>query len=524
MSTNTIQIEKWGGIVRDDKSKIAGGAFNVEELDVYENADFVRPTQIMSADSMPAGTEIYSYTADNSDNVWGYGQETAGGKVRLVKVTTGGADNPGAFTTVKTSADATNLFNIASPIQYFRQDETGTNFIYYTTQASGTIRLARYDITNDTEDTYNGSAWVTKGTPDSNSQLTGLDGSYDRITMKVIFGELFITNGQYIAKVDKDGVFTEKAFTLPNGWEAVDIIEVSDVCIILARNINRLANEAKGFWWDLTSQLQVDDSFDLPMGGPQWIVNHKETIKILCAQNGQGRMYQLSGAFPGAIPVEIPGIKIDNVGSDGTTTPISSPKMVAKYNNILYFALKKTDKTGIYAIGQLDSDKPTAMVLAKRFATTDYSLHTPYSLLIQGPNFYAAYMDNATATSVRCETKNSPARSSQAVYESIILDGDDPTVNKTIERAYLTSYPLPASCSLDLYIDPDYSGTYTQVKRPDNTIFNSTNGLLGFFKPSAFKDKKVFRLKVLFTSNGTDAPKLTGIGLKYNTSDVEASK
>jgi len=519
-----LTIDKWGGIVRDDKSRLAGGAFNIEELDVYENADFVRPAQIFTADEMPAGTKVYAYTGDNADNVWGYGEETTGNKVRIVKVTSGGSDNPGAFATAITSSDATNLVYKASPIQYFRQDETGTNFLYYVTKATNTVRIARYNITENREEMYNGTAWVIKGTPGAETILSGLNGSFDRITMKVIFGELYITNGQFIAKVDKDGVFTEKAFTLPNGYEAVDLIEVSDVCIILSRNVNRLINESKGFWWDLVSQLQVDDSFDLPMGGPQWIVNHKETIKIFCAQNGYGRMYQLSGAFPGAVPVEIPGIKITNVGVDTTDEPISSSKMVAKFDNVLYFGLKKTDKTGVYAIGQLDSDKPTALTLAKRFATTDYATHVPTALFMQGPNFYGAYrVTTGTDMTVRCETNNNPARSSQAVYESIILDAEDPTKDKTVERAYLTSYPIPASCGLSLFIAPDY-GNYTEVKRPDNTIFNSASGLLGFFRPQAFANKKVFRVKVTFTSNNTDAPKLTSIVLKLKVQDAEATK
>lgn len=504
----------YGGIVRDDKSSISGAASNMEELDIFENADYIIPTQIMTADALPAGTEVYSYTADNDDTVWGYGKETTGDKVRLVKVTTGGVDNPGAFATAFTSADTTDLPRTEYPIQYFRRDDGNQDFLYYVTRdSSDVVRLKSYDITGGTEsENDSGAAAMT---------LTKLDGTYDRVSMRVMFGELFITNGQYISKVDKDGVFTENAFTLPNGWEAVDIIEVSDVAIILARSVNRLINESRGFWWDLTSTLQVDDSFDLPMGGPQWLVNHKETIKIFCAQNGYGRMYQLTGAFPGAVPVEIPGIYIQNVAADTSSAPASHSKMVSKYNNALYFGLTKTDKTGIYVLGQLDSDKPTAHVLAKRYHTTDYSNHTAYSLLIQGPNFYGSFDDNGTASTARCETNNSPTRSSNAVYESIIIDDNDPTVNKTCNRAYLTSYPLAASTSMALSVAGDY-GSYTEVKRPDASVFNTANGLLGFFKPKAFVDKKVFKVKVAFTSNATDAPKLTGIGMNLIVEDNPA--
>jgi hypothetical protein len=52
-------------------------------------------------------------------------------------------------------------------------------------------------------------------------------------------------------------------------------------------------------------------------------------------------------------------------------------------------------------------------------------------------------------------------------------------------------------------------------------MFNSLNGLLGLFRPAAFKDKYAFKAKVKFTSNGTNSPKLTGIGLRALIKDIE---
>jgi hypothetical protein len=344
--------------------------------------------------------------------------------------------------------------------------------------------------------------------------LSQLTGSYDRIAMRVMFGELFITNGKYITKIDKDGVFYEDAFTLPNGYIAVDLTPVSDVAVILARDINRLANDSKGFWWDLTSALQVDDSFQIPFGGPQWIFNHKETIKFLCAQNGKARLYQLSGAFPGAIPIELPGILIDNIATETATQPVSAPKMVGTKDNILYFGLYKTDKTGIYGLGQLDSDKPTALVLSKRFSTSDYSAHRPTSLFIQGPNFYADYVNNGTAASVRCESKNSPNRSTQAVYESIWIDDGDATSNKDLKGVYITTKPLPANTDVDAFVAGDY-GAYLEVLRPNGTSLNTTNALMGYFKTGQ-ANKKVYKVKIGLTSSGTNTPIVTSIGLVMN--------
>lgn len=260
----------YGGIVRDDKSKVVGAASNIEELDIFSNADYITPEQIVSSDSMPASTEIYDYTAGDDDVVYGYGKETAGNKVRIVSVASGGTTDPGAFSTLFTSADATNLATVVSNFKFFRSVESSNPTSLYYIKGTGTSwYIARYNIGAAAEQRWTGSAWSSSGSWDSSSQLTGLNGSFMRPTMKVIFGELFICHGQYVAKIDKDAVFTEKAFTLPKEWESVDIIPVSDVAVILTRNKNRLINEARGFWWDLTSTLSFDDQFIIPMGGPR---------------------------------------------------------------------------------------------------------------------------------------------------------------------------------------------------------------------------------------------------------------
>lgn len=513
----------FGGIRRDDKSKIAGAASNIEELDIFSNADWFQAEQIMTSDTLPAASEVYAFTADNDDTVWGYGKKTgANDEVRIFKVTTGGADNPGAWATQATSSDTTNKAYLPSPIQYFRQDESGNDFIYYLTNASGTVRIARYDITNSTEDMYQSAAWVTKGTPDADSELEGLDGSFDRCFMKVMFGELYISNGQFIAKVDKDGVFTKKAFTLPNGWEAVDIVPVSDVALILARNINTEINESRGFWWDLTATTQVDDSFNLPVGGPQWVVNFRERIIMACAHNNILKFFTLAGAFPGAQPQEMQGVTLSNVAAATATQPISAPKMISTKDNVLYFGLNKTDKTGVYALGQLDDNKPFALILSKRYATSDYSSHSPTALLVHGPNYYGAYTDGAQKAT-RCESNNSPTRSSNAVYESIWIDDEDPLVDKSIPHIYVSTYPLAASTAVACSVDSDYSGSYTAITRPDGTSMNTTSDVLGFFE-AFLADKKVVKVKLALTSSTTNSPKVTGIGVEMTVAKKPAFK
>ena len=515
--TEKIINRFYGGIARDDKSKTVGAANSIEELDIFTNADYIQAEQINSADSMPASSEFYAYAVGDDDTVYAYGQKTTAtvGTVRIASVATGGADNPGSFATLFTSADTTNLATLVSDLKFLRTTEGSNPTSLYYIQGTGTTwYLVRYNIGAAAEQIWNGSAWAA-GSSNANSDLTGLDGSFDRPTMKVIFGELYICNGQYIAKVDKDGTFTEQKFTLPKEWEAVDIIGVADIFLILCRNKNRLANFSKAFWWDGVSASQFNDSFALPAGVPLWIVNHQERIKIAVASNAVLRLFQLSGAFPGAVPIELPGIALPNVQVDASTQPISSPKMVGEKDKILYFGLYKTDKTGIYALGQLDADKPNALILSKRFSTGDYSTHKPTALLIQGPNYYSAYYDGSANVNARCESNNSPTRSSNAVYESIFDDDGDPRIDKTLVEAGIMSKPLAASTSVKLSVAKNY-GSYTDYTRSDTSNYDTDDAVAGFYALGI--TGKVLQYKLTLTSSTTNSPKITGIYLRLQHS------
>ncbi len=490
MADLNLKIDKfYGGIVLDDKSNIAGVASNVEEIDIFENENYFQAEQIMTLDSMPASTEIYSYDVGFDDTLYGLGKNTSDNKARIVSTANAGATNPGALATLFTSSSTDTVYP-NFPIAFHQVTETTQkNYVYYIT---GTNTLKRYgDLSGSPSES-------TVGT------LSGLTGTYDRPWMLRLFGDLYIGHGQYIAKVNKDAGFTEKAFTLPNGWQSVSAIGLADTMAILCRNNNRLINRSIIYTWDLVASTQFTDSINIPFGGPQWIKNHKEAVRVCCAINGELKLYQVTGSFP----VQTHTLK--NVGVETTYQPISPDKSVTFKSNILYFGLFKTDKSGIYALGQLKETTPLALILSKRFHTSSYALHAPTSLFIQGPNYYAAFSDNSTASNSRCESNNSPARSSNAVYESIWLDGGKPTNRKNFKTLTVHTYPLTASTSVAASVDFDYSGSYTSVTRDDGSAFNTTSGLMGSFNVA--KDgKRAYKVKLALTSSTVYSPKVVAV-------------
>lgn len=514
----------FGGQVRDEKSQIAGVASNVEEVDIFSNGDYIQAEQIMSDDFLPANTEVYSFCSGDDDTIYGYGKELTTGKVRIISVANGGANNPGSFSVLFTSTDATNLATKVSGFEFMRSGESVNPVsVYYIKGTGSNWYIARYNIGAAAEQRWTGTTWSATGVWDSNSKLSGLSGSFMRPTIKRFFNDLYIAHGQYIAKItdDSGATFTEKKFTLPNEWECVDFTVVANLMIILARNKNRNINETRLFWWNMSSTTKYEDFTQISTGGAQWIYNHNETIKIFCAKNGAGYIYQLTTPYRGGIPIRLPNIEFRNLPSETSLQPISPTKGVAVKDGILYFTLWKTDKTGIYALGKIDDlGRPIAVLLSKRFAVTNYATHTPYALYILGSNFYSAFDDNGTAKMSRCATLNNPNRSSNAVWESTWLDFGRPQERKDVTRISIMSKPLPIGTDVDVFLATNYNDSYTELKRNNGTSFNTENGTLANFSAGTVgAGIKAAKLKLLLKSNGVNSPKIQGISFLVQIKD-----
>ena len=136
--------------------------------------------------------------------------------------------------------------------------------------------------------------------------------------------------------------------------------------------------------------------------------------------------------------------------------------------------------------------------------------------MIQGSNYYSAYYDGTNNVNARCESNNSPTRSSNAVYESIFDDDGDPRVDKTLLEAGILSKPLAASTSVKLSVAKNY-GAYTDYTRPDATNFTGTDAVAGFYKLGTPKGK-VLQYKLSLTSSTTNSPKIVGLYLKLQKS------
>jgi len=512
------------------------------------------------------------YTLDENDNLFAISKDVTGTPLAQIwKKTTASATAPGVWTHYKTSATSSNA---QSPIAWHQYSNTATltrstvtatavltvnhglnagdivyisganqsqyngtftvlsggltstNFTYTMTSdpgasSTGTVKVAAsylYYITGT-------SALIRLGTTPSavvestidiagiTMNLPGLGFSNDRIAMIRHNGELHILNGQFVSTVDETGVFVPQAFVLPDGWSAVSADIIGNNMAILARNINSGLNSSRVFWWDLVSTTGVMDEIKIPVGGPQIIVNYQEIPIIMCAQNGVLYIY--------AAPTKNPQLikKLYNIKTETTTQAIIPNASKFIFKDTVFFGLWKTDKVALYQFGRFDTTTDYALLLGKRFGTSTYSLHIPYAGFAAGPNLYASFDNNGTSTIVKLEGNNSPTFSSNAVIETIYIDGGSMETLKEWLGFIAIAQPMATSCAITISSRVDDATSYDSSS---SKALNSTNDQIhsGGTTDTYWRREwvsvvgRTLQTKIEFTSNGTASrPILNSIGI-----------
>ena len=568
----------YGGITMDKRDTSPGVHLNMEEVDIFAEKNSVRPTTIFSADETIT-RRVTGYTLDKDDNLFAIGRNAAGTpKAQVWKKTTASVATPGAWASFITSAQNSNA---QSPIEWHEYKIDISSITVASTTAtvailasainpSGTHGLAAGDtvtiegaitaglngtftidtVPATTSFTYTVASRTTESISDAQvrvgylyyvtatrtlvrlgptpsvateytTDLTGVNmtlpalGNYnDRIPMLRDFGSLYIGNGQYISEIDNNGIFSPQSFQLPDGWEVVSMATAGENMAVLARSVNTGMNHSMIFYWDLTSAEQPLDRIRLSMGGPQIVFNWHEAIWAICAQNGNLIAYVVSDRQA------IPKLFLDNISEETDTQAIIPDATKFTFEDCIYFALWKTDKTGIYAIGSLGYGFSPALIMAKRFApstVSDYDNHIPYAVFAAGPNMYASYSDNGTPTLRRLEANNSPTYSSDAVIETVYINAQSPEMLKTWPGIVVISHPMGASCSITVSGRTDDASSYKastekELTPEDDQLADGATADTYWVREWVSLRGRSLQSKIKFKSNGsTSRPTLLEI-------------
>lgn len=370
--------------------------------------------------------------------------------------------------------------------------------LYYVT---GTRQMVRAEITDSTSPVaFSESINDIAGT--NELTLPGLTGDNDRIPMIRYNGEGFVGHGRYIGRIGTDGVFTPYAFTLPNGWQAVSFAPHLKNLAIMARPVSG-DNFTKIFYWDLAATSGALDETLIPTGGAQIINTWNESLWVICARNNKLSVYMIVDKGSKLMP----GMSIGSVATETTTQPVIPDATKFVNGKAFYFGLYKTDKSGLYAIGQVEPGRPYALVLSKRFHTSDYTLHTPYASISVGDNWYASFDDNATASVAKGEG-TSQTRSSNAVYETIWIDLNKPETPKEWLGFLVGTKPIPANCSIVVDSKVDNASSYDTES--DYTLSSSNDQADSGITADTFWERewisvigRAIRVRLAFTSSTT---------------------
>jgi len=511
------RINKWnGGITINDRDLREGVCLNAEEVDIFSNPGFIQPETILAANSTDNGNvasgtprRIWAYTADNAGRLWALSDDAAATpKAKIWKIASAGSNtSAGNYVATLTSAQDARGSNYVSNMSWHGTgDPIDKAYLYFIV---GTNSLYRTEdiMVDDTPDSE-----------DSVGTLSNITATSKYIPMIRVAGELFIGNGQFVNKVDGTGVYVTSAFTLPNGWSCVDFAPLGDELLILAESVSTTENTSKVFFWDMTATTGIDNEVTIPMGGPQSIVNHGETIRIFCAKNGNLRIYELNGLMP----LKTHEIDCYNEASMNNDSYIIYPNSVFVKDNILYFGLSRSaasDDSGLYALGRTIEGGPLALVLAKRFSSTASAAgksHHPFAAKSAGPNIFVSYCARGASdvnTIVRVEEMNSPTRSSTAVYESIYIDGGRPETVKDWIGFRVVTKPIPTGCTItvdartDNATSYDSNSSFALTSSNDQThegTAGSTDGANTFWSRSwTSVVGRAIQVRISFTSSST---------------------
>ena len=487
-----------GGITHNDRDNRLGFYSVMEELDIFTNPGFVEPTRTFGADGTGlAARKVFDYTIASTDVAYMY-QTSSDGDAEIFSLAAGSGDNPGNWATFN---ESTSDIHANAALTWFQWNDAASN-LYYTTASGATITLRKLLISGPTEASV--------------GALTGLDGAGDRVQMIKGFGQLFITNGAFIAKVAADGTFTEKAFTLPTDLTAVSMDLRGDLMYILCKFTSSGINKSRIVVWDLTATSQTVEIIDIPTRGPQWIVNHKEILRVLCISGAVASGIATFYEIPGIVPTKTHEI-FNNFIKETDLQPVSPTKTVFIKDGVLYFALTKNTNSGLYALGQVTSQSPLALILAKRFDTSSYASHVPNAATAFGPNWFVAFRDSGTEETKRVEENQSGTRSSNAQIETTNMDLGSIDTIKDVKGVIVTSKALTTSnqqFKVDFKVDNastfDTNSLSTLTNADD---FTATGGVPNTYWHRILTSVagRLVKMRIRFTSDSSVQPVLYSV-------------
>lgn len=358
-------------------------------------------------------------------------------------------------------------------------NESGTdNYIYWATNTS----LARAE--------FNGTEFGAA----TQDYKTTLD-AYPYHPMENASGSLMIGNGEFLAKVDYDGDFTNAAVNLRPG-NIIKCLEERDDYAIIGTERNDLSEKAHIWAW-ISNATNWIHKKKIPVKGINALI---DTERLLLQGGKNGEIF--TSDFASTSPV----LAVPNSGECNNQVDV--------YNDLALFGMyggTDADKVGIYSYGRRNQNRQFALNLEFRLAPTvaGSTVTEIGGVWVNSSTVFASWQTTDGSTIEYGVDMVSSSTRATARLEGLEFDGNQPHMRKTYESEKILMEPLPAGCSLNVIYKKsrednfryamvaDGSGTTYSVEGSDEAEF-----LIG-------ESAKIFEMGLVLNPSGTLTPEIT---------------
>ena len=368
-------------------------------------------------------------------------------------------------------------------------NENGTaNYLYWATATS----IARASL--------NGSELGAK----TQDYKTTLD-NYAYHPMKNASGSLMIGNGNFLAKIDYDGAFTNAAMNLRPG-NIIKCLEERDDYTIMGSE--RVDDSEKGYIWAwITSEVNWLYKKKIPVRGVNALI---DTERLLLQGGTDGEIF--TSDFSSTAP-------LNSIPSKGQCN-----NQVDIYNDLALFGIygcDEADKVGIYSYGRRMQNRPFSLNLEFRLSPTvaGSTVTEIGGVWVNNDTVFASWKTTDGSTIEYGVDMASSTTRAVARLESLEFDAGQPHMKKNYTSEKIVMKPLPAGCSVNVIYKPDRQETggsssagagwkFADVSSGGSTTYSVEGSDEAEFIIN--DEAKVFETGVILTPSGTDTPEITG--------------
>ena len=463
-----------GGLSDGSKVGITGAFYSGRALDYRTDPDVLQTNYAATKNSGTIDTDLITWITSANSDVYFFGN---GGKFYSK---TGGT---GTFTLLGTISTSQG-----QGMEFFN------DYVYM----GGSAKVSRYG--------------PISGSPTASDPFaTFTSVQYEPYLPMVNFiNYICMGNGRYLATYD-GSTYTYNTLTLPPGYHIRCLAVITGKFLAIGTfqgsTINSVGN-AKIFLWD-GSATTYNDIIEVNEGGINAMLFHQNNLYIWAGIHGN--MYSWNGNLT----------KLKRVPQVGVGKYVEVyPGAVTVQNGIPYFAVSNGDSTtvfrGVYSYGQVNKNYPNSLNFDYPISTGTYQGTAVIVGAVKGispSQFYIGWQD--TSGTVGVDQISTSLYNTSSRYESMVFDDKQPYKQKYAKIVKASFRPLATGESVAVEYKLDNASSWTAL----GTASFTSDGAVTEKRFTVDWRAKEIQLAAAMAGNGTTVPKVTSLGMLFDTED-----